>query len=294
MKQTLILFSAFVGIITAVMNLLMDILSDKILLCKCVDDFDPVEKKGIIKDTADARVADNLSGSDMDLSVVFSSEIDNPVDVVLVKCTKECVIRDDFVSSSTRAATKVRDIWNESSNLLENGFCDNHFAPELLMLNSGMLKLALNTLRVSPSVIAKSNNDFFEFMYCIKQQRRKFKDDFMLLKLFDREWGISEENGAFTYHSPGSCNGCMFYLTEARVDTLIHKEHAHVKALTKQKIEMMSELHRSATYKCWCGIHILHLFIVDLIGRHNAAAIVFAEKCQQEYVLCNYPINILL
>lgn len=260
----------------------MDVVSQELLLCESFDaendrnflDVDEV----IISDSTNKRGAVN-SGM-----VMNSSRKNNVKDHSDSFANSfECLTKDKHVASARRAFTVVKTIWNGSNDMVENGFGEVMFIPELLILNAGMIKLALNCLQVAPSVIRNGDDIFFEFMYCIKQQRRKIKNDFVLLKQFDKSWGLNAATGHFHSVSRSSCSdNYIFFLREERVDQLIQAEYQETAKLSAQKSKQISSLSDSSAFDSWTGIHILHLFIVDLIGRHNAAAVIFHEKAKQE------------
>ena len=258
--QTVFLGSAVAAVLSAVFNFLMDVVTKDFLLCESVGDDDKKKKK--------KRKTKRKENSTVD---------DYP----------RCLVKKRHVVSAQRALAAVKTVWYQSNDMIENGFCERFFIPELANLNSGMTKKALNYLHVAPSVIRKGaeieSDKFFEFMFAIRQQRLKLKDDFKALKLFNIEWGLNEANGQFLAYARGSCsNNLSFFVTEGRVDQLVLAQYLETTKLSAQKNKQLSALRCSPMFDSWVGIHILHVFIADLIGRHNAAAAVFTGKTKQE------------
>ena len=270
MSQTVFLFGTFAALLSSVLNFLLDILSSE----KLLHDVQAANPK------LSVEKSDGFDGFD----VVGDRRKHFGTDPVVDSCSRyECTTNDIPSFAARNAAAAVKKVWNASENMLVNGFADHYFPPQLLTLNSGMLKLALKSLNVTPSLIndANKHNLYFEFMYCIKQQRRILKQNLQCLKSFDRQWGINTENGTFFSSSPD----CLAMHHDERVDILIHNEYVALKSLSKKKIEELTAMQCSPIFDHWYGVHILHLFVIDLIGRHNAAAIVFKEKCQDRCVL---------
>lgn len=288
------LSGAVAAVVSAIFNFFMDTVSKNLLLCENYDN----KKSSPVVDIEELHMTDAaVSHSAPSIAEVPSSRTESTHTHTEKELRRQsepatsdtdtsmftCLTKDRHITAAQRAVTAVKTIWNKSNNMIENGFSEKMFVPELFILNSGMIKLALNNLNVDPSVIKNGTDQFFEFMYCIKQQRRKLKDDFQSLKLFDTKWGLDETNGQFRAVGRRTCSAnYSLFFTEARVDQLVLTEHRHMTRLSVENHEQVASLCHSLTFDSWAGIHILHVFIADLIGRHNAAAVVFNEKSKQE------------
>ena len=196
----------------------------------------------------------------------------------------EPLVNTKHISAALTANCAVKDAWTGSAKDKKNNA--QRLPPYSMSLKLKSLHSAGQTLHADPTFLEKGfpNNNLCEFLQRIKQQRSQFENDLVLLESFDREWGINSSDGNFQICSRCSISGNCFHSSEKRVDKLIQEEYDSVSTCSKRKIAQLSSLRDSVAFTYWCGIHILHLFFIDLIGRHSIAAIVFAEKCQQEYV----------
>jgi len=297
--HSVFLFSSVAAVLSAVLNFFVDILANNVLLCEDSDEEDRKRKSHVV--SVEELSAPPTSGpsarqeaTDVDaISVMESQRNDGEGNEErLVKKGKlTYVAKDGHVRAAHRAVVAVKRVWSDSSNMVDNGFCDKMFVPELLMLNAGMIRLALNSLNVSSSVIANGNemNNFFELVYCIKQQRRVITEDINALRSFDRYWGLEENSGQFISNQKGvTCGDETVYFKNDRVDQLLHQEHVAVTSIAETEIEQLSFLRQDsdgATFEAIAGIRILHVFLMDLIGRRNAASVVFGAKIEQELII---------
>jgi hypothetical protein len=78
-----------------------------------------------------------------------------------------------------------------TNNMLKNGFCQNMDIIELEVLNQGMIKLALEALKVDTSLVSShgslTRDKFAELAYCLRKQSRQLND--MRKTKFDKLWG---------------------------------------------------------------------------------------------------------
>lgn len=196
------------------------------------------------------------------------------------------------ILSSQNAALAVRRYWNSSSNMLENGFCDHIFIPELLVLHQGMINHAVSEMGVHPSLIfdeddaGGSNPKFGEFIYCLRQQRRQLSEN--MRKAYDRDWGIGF-HGQLSGSSCGQCRGAEVGLCACLpggfyTDVVLQNECEEVveASLQEEASLLMSTVSVPYLHGTVVGMRVLHLFIVDLLGRHSAAASVFGVKSLQK------------
>jgi hypothetical protein len=284
--RSIFLFSAVAAILSAILNFFVDIVANNILLCETSVD----KRRSNVVDIEELHISEaSAQRHDVDFYSMIKLQLKkfslkNSFDQAL-----ESAMKVGNINCRQNAVDSVREVWNETSDMIENGFCNKLFIPEILMLNAGMIRLALSSLNVASSVIGNGNeaNDFFEFMYCIKQQRRKYADDPVALRLFDREWGLNGDGkGEFIYSQRGiTCSDETILFKDDRVDRLIHKEHVSVTQKFKSEQDLLSILRDEidpTAFDSIAGIRIIYQFIVDLIGRHNASAIMFEERSKQE------------
>jgi hypothetical protein len=69
------------------------------------------------------------------------------------------------------------------------------------------------------------------------------------------------------------------------VDALLHQEYSQVTRQTATAASRLSALRHSCdsdTFAAVAGAHLLHLFVLDLLGTRSAAAVVFRAKAEQE------------
>jgi hypothetical protein len=199
--------------------------------------------------------------------------------------TLSCESKGAVILAAQDALLAVQRYWSRgrsNMHMLENGFCDQIFIPELLVLNRGMTNLAVSDMQVDPLLaeyIDGSSNFFAEFVYCLKQQRRQL--DQSRRQVFDRNWCISRSG-----HLLAGSTVCSVvnFPRKYRTDVLLKEECDAV--LESSKLEAKSVLSlRSAvpfTHESIVGVKILHLFVMDLLGRHSSAAISFKMKAGEK------------
>ena len=195
--------------------------------------------------------------------------------------------RSSVILSAQNALIAVRRHWNSNSNMLENGFCNQIFIPELLVLNQGMINLAVSDLGVDPGLLLEDDDGlpalhFAEFMYCLRQQRKQLSD--ARRQRFDEDWGITRR-GQLS-QSRGICGGMLINCGPFahRSDRWLKRECLWVLEASAREEACMPEPAAAVpfTHAAVVGVKLLHLFIVDLLGRQSAAAMAFEMKAVEK------------
>eukprot|EP00597_Dinobryon_sp_UTEXLB2267_P010423 CAMPEP_0170102732 /NCGR_PEP_ID=MMETSP0020_2-20130122/3057_1 /TAXON_ID=98059 /ORGANISM="Dinobryon sp., Strain UTEXLB2267" /LENGTH=1386 /DNA_ID=CAMNT_0010326131 /DNA_START=159 /DNA_END=4316 /DNA_ORIENTATION=+ len=111
-----------------------------------------------------------------------------------------------------------------------------------------------------------------QFVELIYLQRRVLKSTKSRVE-FDRQWGIDSS-------ASDACIGQVHFLphTQDKVFGAIN----NVTMLAERKIEMLKLASDKLT-----GIEIIHLFIMDLLGRHTAAAKIFEQIVKEDFKRIN-------
>jgi hypothetical protein len=94
-------------------------------------------------------------------------------------------------------------------------------------------------------------------------------------EIFDAQWGL-DASGAFQSARPARRIQCI--KGSPGTEALIRKEVEFVKSETAKKVEKLN----IATDK-HTGLEILHLFIMDLLGRNTPAARIFETKSEEDF-----------
>jgi len=115
------------------------------------------------------------------------------------------------------------------------------------------------------------DNIFFDLSVDITEQRRNLKNN--QKEVFDTMWGI-DPTGEFSKQTERTL---FCTLRTMSAESAIKKELMFVKAETQSKYEKL----RFAT-DVQIGMEILHLFIVDLLGRDTPVAKIFLTKSEEE------------
>jgi hypothetical protein len=182
---------------------------------------------------------------------------------------------------SMKAAQSVRQAWPNNtstdllkvpSHLVDRSFCDIIYMPELDMCTPAMSRLAIDTLEVDTTLVSPQNmKEFREFAYCLKQQRPRL--NVHRHEKFDRTWGID----ANVHFAVG---------LDSRVDVLLKSE---MDLASRRDVETFTKLKLMSVPTSGCpvdgdvlesfiGTHLLHSFVLDLLGRHSPAACVYRNK----------------
>ena len=237
-------------------------------------------------------IRDTSPQSAVDVEELQLSDVENTEQCVTPKRLKKsgdsaCYsgrVRVAHIKLAERALSSVRRVWSRSRDMLENGFCHKLFVPELLVLNAGMIKLALGSLGVSNKVIGQEDitpdDRFMEFMYCLKQQRRVL--DISNREEYDQCWGFDSDGHLM---SKASCSSARksFLWQASRVDALLKAEFVVVSSIAEDKGVQLSSLessHREPS-SVTVGVHLLHIFIGDVLGHSSAASNAFRWKAKQ-------------
>ena len=196
-------------------------------------------------------------------------------------------IRESAALSSQVASNAVTKAWSDGPNLLENGFCDQIFIPELLILHKGMINFSMSDLGIDVKLLPNRSETerfrFGEFMYCLKKQRRQLHCNPRRQLFFDRDWQLSSDGKML--ENSGSSSICgMFQWPPLcyRHDILLERECHFVLADSEKESAMLLSFESSSlpiiTEKV-IGTRILQLFLVDLLrGQSSAAAKEFKMK----------------
>jgi hypothetical protein len=190
------------------------------------------------------------------------------------------------IKLAAKAAQSIKVAWNmeEDANILLSPFCDAIYIPELDMCTAALSSLAMADLQVHEhSLSAGVHADkFSEFVFCLKQERRRL--DKARLEDFDRSWGIDAE-GHFGVRAQRTVRSVLGRgdLKFRRVDELLQREilaacRHYATSLEQLQHQAVSPAEASVQVSTAIGVHLLHGFVADLLGRGTAAGTVYRTK----------------
>jgi hypothetical protein len=111
------------------------------------------------------------------------------------------------------------------------------------------------------------NDDKGDFLEEVLQQRDQFSDDTSVARVFEDQWGVRKGRGPER----------MFSFLPSAAETL----YSELESVEREAAEINDALPNYSVQHA--GLEILHLFIVDLLGRNTAAAKIFKEKFGEEF-----------
>ncbi len=181
-------FGVLVPLLTGIVNAITDRLVTDILSCRTIDNVNTRRKK--VNAVAPSPGQHSLFPDSDIFCIDQSSSLKN----VSTFFPYTVHYSPPVIVLALNAMKCVKQLW-ATNNMLENGFCENVEVIELAILNQGMIKFALNTLKVDVSLLLTNENlmldKFAEFVFCVKQQRRQLHD--ARKKNFDKLWGYAFE-----------------------------------------------------------------------------------------------------
>jgi hypothetical protein len=230
----------------------------------------------------DTRSAYQLAKSS--ITVVASTVSENKL-----KLEKECIKRkSEIVRMQSFNYESSSDEIDSSDDEKDLHMASRHAEPIIRRAPSSLSKPAvkrqpLSVQKSNGQVAPLGNNDkmltntviFRSLVEDINCQRKLLRPT--EVEEFDEVWGI-DPSGSFHSNYEGNMFGYLNNLYNNRSDAKIAREITRVQRESKDRV---SKLYSYPDENI--GLEILHLFVLDILGRDTRAANIFSNKCDEDF-----------
>lgn len=274
--SSFILLSVIVAVFTAPVNLLVDFLFD-ILFSPTADSIKVAAEESTVKkvgrrvsvgirraSVAGQQIAENLSRKARTSFIqAFKNDKNVPENAL--------VIPESAMEAQSLAYTSMKDMISDIKTNNERVLDRRKSAREA----SFKTKNRRTPTTVLASPIGKLNSPiedlFNELCFDIVEQRRALKSSEQ--EEFDLAWGI-DPTGEFSRQQ----SSFLWFILKKSSKQIIKEELAIVQKEARsstEKLRLATDMHT--------GLEILHLFVLDLLGRDSSAAKIFIAKSDQDF-----------
>ena len=180
----------------------------------------------------------------------------------------------EILSAPSADEEKVKKVWNDIKDRGKvTGRSPLNSKTALNSENDGVVSLANENKneRNYSDCVTQPTYSFSELWNDICCQRRQLKP--LDLDEFDRQWGI-DPSGEFARYD----SGMWCKRSSSSTESVMRNELQWVSSEAQLKIDKL----RIATDE-HLGLELLHLFILDLLGRHTPAAHIFTNKSEEDF-----------
>jgi len=293
--ENVIIISIVVAVLTAPVNMIVDFLCIDILSAPTADQLKVDAQESIVKQTGRrmSAVARRASNVTIDAVNKLATKIDGKKRNSLVM-QKHLMIPDATQTAHVLATSSVKDLLDDvkthnqqfiSTRGLQRSqslhvekvrnerriTINNASTIGDIVNQDGVLTSNTNAIVESRGLTARVESAFMELTVDIKDQRRKLRP--FEQEDFDAKWGV-DPTGEFSQQNNGLF--CCSFRKNAK--QIIMNEIRSTIVESDAKIDKL----RLAT-SMQIGLEILHLFVLDILGKTTSAAKIFTAKSSEDF-----------